>query len=82
VHAGRHNSKFGGTNYQVITYNQVLYDTDISYTVQVSSDLITWNSGPGFTVPVLPPTDNGDGTQTWVVRDTIPFDSVPARFFG
>jgi hypothetical protein len=72
---------FSGTQYQVITYNQVLYATDISYTVQVSSDLVNWDSGPGFTMPVLPPTDNGDGTQTWVVRDALPYDgSSAARF--
>lgn len=70
----------GGTNYLTVAYNQVLYNTDISYTVQVSSDLITWNSGPGFTAPVGPPVDNGDGTETWIVQDTIPSNSVTARF--
>jgi len=70
----------GGTNYLVISYNEVLYDTDISYTVQVSSDLITWNSGPGFTAPVGLPVDNGDGTETWTVQDLIPSNGTTARF--
>jgi len=68
------------TNYLTIAYKQVLYNTDISYTVQVSSDLVTWNSGPGFTAPIGPPVDNGNGTETWTVQDTVPFDSTSARF--
>ncbi|HXI85401.1 MAG TPA: pyrrolo-quinoline quinone [Verrucomicrobiae bacterium] len=69
-----------GTNHLTIAYKQVLYNTDISYTVQVSSDLVTWNSGPGFTAPIGPPVDNGNGTETWTVQDMAPSDSMPARF--
>jgi hypothetical protein len=70
----------GGTNYLVISYREVLYDTDIGYTVQVSSDLITWNCGPEFTAPVGPPVDNGDGTEMWTVQDLTPSDGATARF--
>ena len=70
----------GGTNYLTIAYEQVLYDTDISYTVQISDDLVTWNSGPAFTAPVGSPVDNGDGTETWLVQDLIPSDTTTARF--
>ena len=69
-----------GTNYLAIAYKQVLYNTDISYTVQVSSDLVTWNSGPGFTASIGPPVDNGNGTETWTVQDTVPSDSTSPRF--
>jgi hypothetical protein len=73
--------KLGGTNsYLVISYKEVLYDTDISYTVQVSSDLITWNSGPGFTAPIGRPIDNGDGTETWTVQDMTPSNGSTTRF--
>ena len=68
------------TNYLALTYTRVLSATDISYTVEVSGDLLIWSSGPGFTVAVGAPIDNGDGTQTVTVRDTIPVDSATQRF--
>ena len=70
----------GGTNFLTITYKQVLYNTDISYTVQVSSDLVTWDSGPGFTTPIGQPIDNGDGTETWTVQSLVPVDLATVRF--
>jgi hypothetical protein len=66
--------------YLSIRYTQVLFATDISYTVEVSGDLITWNSGPSYTVLARAPIDNGDGTEDLVVRDTVPINSVPRRF--
>ncbi len=70
----------GGTSYLAMSYKEVLYNTDISYTVQVSGDLTTWNSGPGFTKVVGSPVDNGDGTETWTVRDLVPSGPLTARF--
>jgi hypothetical protein len=70
----------GGTNYLAISYKEVLYDTDINYTVQVSSDLITWNCGPGYTTPIGLPTDNGDGTETWTVQDLTPLNATTEQF--
>jgi hypothetical protein len=69
-----------GSNYLAISYTRVLFDTDISYTVQVSNDLATWNSGPSFTAQLGPPLDNGDGTQTITVQDLVPVDSATKRF--
>ena len=70
----------GGSNYLAISYTRVLFVTDISYTVQVSDDLATWNSGPSFTAQLGPPIDNGDGTQTVTVQDLVPIDSAAKRF--
>ncbi len=70
----------GGSNYLTLTYRQVLYDTDISYNVQVSGDLVTWDCGAGFTAVVGSPIDNGDGTETWTIQDLVPSDSATARF--
>jgi hypothetical protein len=70
----------GGTNYLALTFKQVLFATDISYTVQVSGDLITWNSGPGYTAQIGPPIDNGDGTETVTFQDIVPVTSANARF--
>jgi hypothetical protein len=68
-----------GTNYLAISCKQVLFNTDITCTVQVSGDLIAWDSGPGFTVQVSL-VDNGDGTETITVRDTTSIDSASKRF--
>ncbi len=66
--------------YLTITYTQVLFDTDISYTVQVSSDMATWNSGPACTAQVGSPIDNGDGTQTITAQDLMPITSATNQF--
>jgi hypothetical protein len=70
----------GGTNYLTISFKQILYNTDISYTVQVSGDLVNWFSGTGYTTPVDPPVDNGDGSETMTVRDNVPVNAATARF--
>lgn len=69
----------GGLDYLAISYKQVLFNTDITCTVQVSDDLTTWNSGPGFTT-LVSTVDNGDGTETVTVRDTTPISSATKRF--
>jgi subtilase family serine protease len=65
----------GSGNYLALTYTQVLAATDISYIVEVSGDLQTWNSGSGYTLtPVVTP--NGDGvTETVVVPAAGPLTS-------
>ena len=72
--------QIGGQRYLSLRYRRVLFATDITYTVEVSGDLATWNSGLGFTVAVGSPVDNGDGTETVTVRDVIPMDSTTTRF--
>jgi hypothetical protein len=61
-------------NLLTLTIPRRLRRTDIEYEVQVSSDLITWNSGPGHTQVV-------QDTETMLVaRDAIPFDVSKKRF--
>jgi len=69
----------GGLDYLTLSYEQVLFNTDITCTVQVSGDLMTWNSGPGFTV-LVSDVDHGDGTEAITARDTIPMSSSTERF--
>jgi hypothetical protein len=69
----------GGSDYLALSYNQVLFNTDITCTVQVSGDLTTWSSGPGFTA-LVSVVDHGDGTETITVRDTTPIPSATSRF--
>jgi hypothetical protein len=68
-----------GSNYLHFSYRQQPFANDLTYTVQVSDDLITWNSEPGYTV-VVSQTDNGDGTNQVLVRDVTPISSLPRRF--
>jgi hypothetical protein len=69
-----------GSDYLTLTYTRVKAATDITYVVEVSGDLVTWNAGPSYTATVSV-TDNPDGiTQTVVVRDLVPMDSATSRF--
>lgn len=67
-----------GNSYQTLTYTKVLANTDVSYVPQVSSDLVTWNSGSSYlgAVSTVP---SADGlTQTVTVRDLTPMSNVVA----
>lgn len=61
-------------NYLTLTVPRRLRRTDITYTVEVSSDLQTWNSGPGHTVVVQ------DTDTQLAVRDAVPSTSNSKRF--
>jgi len=63
------------TNYFTLTIPRRMRRSDVTYTVQVSNDLVTWNSGPSYTV-TLKDTD----TQL-VVRDALPCSSSVKRFY-
>ncbi len=67
--------------YMTISYVQVITATDLVYTVQVSSDLINWNSGSSYTTQVSTTPINST-TQMVTVRDNIAIDPVnaPRRF--
>jgi putative Ig domain-containing protein len=70
----------GSGNYLTLTYTRVLSATDITYTVQVSTDLQNWNSGPGFTdPPVATGTSNGV-TQLYNVQAAQPEGTEPEQF--
>ena len=57
-----------GTIYPALAYTKVIAATDLTYTVQVSSDLQTWNSGASYTATVSA-TNNPDGvTQSVTIR--------------
>ena len=58
-----------GMDHLVVTFTRRKPPTDISYQVEVSSDLRTWSSGPQVTQEMLPPIDDGNGiTETARVR--------------
>ena len=69
-----------GTNYLTLTYTKVIAATDLTYTVQVSTDLQTWNSGPSYTT-TLNITPNLDGvTQTITEQSLVPLSGVSKQF--
>ena len=70
----------GGTDYPALSYRVRQDAAETVNTVEVSGDLVTWESGPGITVPVGEPVDNGDGTLTFTVRSTVPLEGRFRQF--
>ena len=70
----------GGSNYLTLSYTHVIPATDIIYTVQVSGDLQSWNSGAGYPSVVSKTPNPGGLTQTIVVQDLIPVSGTNRRF--
>jgi hypothetical protein len=64
-----------GKTYPTLTFTDQSTLTDITYTVQVSSDLINWQSGSLYTVRV----DNGT-TNTAVFRTLTAIEDAPRQF--
>jgi hypothetical protein len=64
-----------GKTYLTLTFSRLRALTDVTYNVQVSSDLKNWQSGPLFTVR----TDKGT-TDTATFRDLTAIEDAPRRF--
>ncbi len=64
--------------YFTLTYDQFKAATDLTFTVETSNDLVTWNSGPAWFTSVQT-IDNGP-TQTVTVRQTSPVSSASVSF--
>ena len=67
----------GGTDYLALSFRKLKKSTGLSYRVEASGDLVDWTE---LAAEVGLPADNGDGTETVVVRDTLAFDSGARRF--
>ncbi|MCX6969657.1 MAG: alpha-L-arabinofuranosidase [Verrucomicrobia bacterium] len=65
----------GGRTYLTLTFAKIRSLADITYTVQVSGDLQTWNSGPSYAAR----TDDGSTDQA-VYRDLTAIQDHPRRF--
>ena len=75
--------------YLTLTFSRPLTATDVSYTVQVSSDLVTWNDGSLYTAGGDVPTNAfttqlsrtvSGGIETITVRDNTAMLGAGARF--
>jgi hypothetical protein len=65
----------GGKTYLTLTFAKIRALADITYTVQVSGDLQTWNSGPSYAVRM----DDGTTDQA-IYRDLTAIQDGPRRF--
>ncbi len=68
-------TSISGKTYQTITFTKQRALTDVTYDIQVSTNMTTWQSGPSFTVRM----DNGS-TDTAIYRDVIAIEDAPRRF--
>jgi hypothetical protein len=66
--------------YLTLTYKEVISATDLSYVVEVGSDLASWNFGSAFTEVVSSTNDPNGITRTVVVRDLTPMTSGSHHF--
>ncbi len=65
--------------YLTISFVERIAPTDVTYAVEVSGDMSTWNSGSGYTTQ-LSVTAIDAVTQRVVVRDNTPASSAERRF--
>lgn len=67
----------GGTNYYALTFRRQKNALDLTYLVEMSSTLTSWITASTI---VGTPVDNGDGTETVTIRDTLPSSNYHERF--
>ena len=66
-------TKVNGSEYLMLTVERNPSATGISYAVEVSGDLTTWNSGPADTTTIT------DTISTLVVRDNSPLGGANTK---
>ena len=78
----------GNTNYFAITFKRRLGVSNVTHTVELSDDLATWLPGSSYSATNINPNTplttevsrTGTNTETIVVRENVPMDSVPKGF--
>lgn len=66
-----------GADYLSITFRRRTKAIDLTYLIEASSDLVTWEE---VTTVVGAPVDNDDGTESVTVRDSVNFVGSTRRF--
>ncbi|HWB01918.1 MAG TPA: lamin tail domain-containing protein [Verrucomicrobiales bacterium] len=66
-----------GQSALAVTYRRRISTLDLTYEVQASGDLNTWDT---LNTPVGAPVNHGDGTQTITIRDSVPFSVSRHRY--
>lgn len=70
----------GNSKYPAITYTELLLAPDITYTVQVSTDLQTWNFGPAYTKQTSAIDNPGGETETVTAQSILPLSGTTPQF--
>lgn len=70
----------GGQSYLALTYSEWLGALGVTYEMERSTDLVSWQSGPAALVEVGAAIDNGDGTITRTFRSTTPLTNQLRQF--
>ena len=69
-----------GTRLRPLTYTTPNGASEAAVTVQVSSDLATWQSGPPHTEQFGVAVVNANGSTTRTFRDTTPLNGASQRY--
>lgn len=69
-----------GKTYLTVSYTRLLDAAGISYTVEVSQDLLTWNSGSLYTEEVGAVDDGNGMTQTVTAQALQPVNGTAHLF--
>lgn len=71
----------GNSRYLTLSYRQSMTVTDLTFTTELNAG--SFSSGSWVTGGVLlgSPVNNGDGTQTVTIRDTVPISSATSERF-
>lgn len=67
-------TSIGASKHLTLTVPRRDRRTDVGYIAEVSSDLLTWNSGPGHTVTLQ------DSDSLLIVSDATPLAGTARRF--
>ncbi|MFT5412276.1 MAG: hypothetical protein ACI9NC_005014 [Verrucomicrobiales bacterium] len=70
----------GADEFLTITYTRRTDRPDVGWSVEWSQDLAGWDRGAGFTAPIGPPVDNGDGTVSVTERSVVAIDSAGRHY--
>jgi hypothetical protein len=69
----------GGQDYLVIQHQRRINTSDLTWTYERSDDLVIREPADASSIPKV---DNGDGTETWFIRDTLPMSSRNRSYVG
>ena len=67
----------GGSDYLAMEFRRQKNALDLSYIVEVSNDLEYWTPA---SLQFGSPVDNGDGTETMTIRDSLAVPTTSGRF--
>jgi hypothetical protein len=67
-----------GTSYLALTFQRFQKALDLTYHLEISPDLLTWTESPTLIDLII---DNGDGTETVTIRDSVPIGPLNAQRF-